>query len=233
MVTRLTEHPQSRDRPGKIGIGRPGSPPIAAATPAPFWLAEVRPALRRTILLLSRGARRFRRPHTTATVPPPKAPHSPGQRDPAERAPDGRVRAGAGRSAYTGSTDCAVGSGEWAEPPHSPWTLRRRARKKADFGPPRGGPEGAFGARESCFRAPRGPPRGPPGHQGKPINPSGPPGLGDTSIGPDCAARDGARWRGPVLSRPVMAGRTGVGPQGRGPGSYRCYRGLSAYLWVA
>ena len=33
-----------------------------------------------------------------------------------------------------GPTDCAVGSGEWAEPPHSPWTLRRRVQKNAFFG---------------------------------------------------------------------------------------------------
>jgi len=31
--------------------------------------------------------------------------------------------------------DCAVGSGEWAEPPHSPWTLRRRVQKCALFDP--------------------------------------------------------------------------------------------------
>lgn len=31
------------------------------------------------------------------------------------------------------AADCAVGSGEWAEPPHSPWTLRHRGPKKAIF----------------------------------------------------------------------------------------------------
>ena len=41
-----------------------------------------------------------------------------------------RVR---GRFQPAGGADCAVGSGEWAEPPHSPWTLRRRGRKKAHF----------------------------------------------------------------------------------------------------
>ena len=45
-----------------------------------------------------------------------------------------RGRAGAARlSAVRRATDCAVGSGEWAEPPHSPWTLRRRVRKSALF----------------------------------------------------------------------------------------------------
>ena len=29
--------------------------------------------------------------------------------------------------------DCAVGSGEWAEPPHSPWTLRRSPKKRPFF----------------------------------------------------------------------------------------------------
>ena len=55
--------------------------------------------------------------------------------------------------------DCAVGSGEWAEPPHSPWTLRRRGSKMAIFWP-------FFDPRESCFgRACGGggrPARGPP-----------------------------------------------------------------------
>ena len=35
-------------------------------------------------------------------------------------------------------TDCAVGSGQWAEPPHPPWALHRRGVRRSTFwGPPR------------------------------------------------------------------------------------------------
>ena len=65
------------------------------------------------------------------------------------------------------ATDCAVGSGEWAEPPHYPWTLRRRGRKMAIFWPffgPRGsfmGRAGARGRRFAKSASPRAEVRGP------------------------------------------------------------------------
>ena len=37
-------------------------------------------------------------------------------------------------------TDCAVGSGQWAEPPHPPWALHRRGSPEGTFWPPAGGP---------------------------------------------------------------------------------------------
>ena len=36
--------------------------------------------------------------------------------------------------------DCAVGSGQWAEPPHPPWALHRRGSPEGTFWPPAGGP---------------------------------------------------------------------------------------------
>ena len=71
-------------------------------------------------------------------------------------------------------TDCAVGSGEWAEPPHYPWTFRRRSKKKGHFS--------AFfdpflGRGRSCFEAALGPEEGPEAELGKPIPTWGPPGT--------------------------------------------------------
>ena len=46
-----------------------------------------------------------------------------------------------GRSANI-TTDCAVGSGQWAEPPHPPWALHRRGVRRRHFlGPPGPPPE--------------------------------------------------------------------------------------------
>ena len=84
--------------------------------------------------------------------------HAPGPRpDPARAGPSARFGACA---------DCAVGSGEWAEPPHYPWTFRRRPGKKAIFL--------AFfdpfpGRGRSCFEAALGPEEGPEAELGKPI----------------------------------------------------------------
>ena len=49
--------------------------------------------------------------------------------------------------------DCAVGSGEWAEPPHSPWTLRHRGPKRAIFCPFSGSEDSAKGALFGPFLA--------------------------------------------------------------------------------
>ena len=51
---------------------------------------------------------------------------------------DGVVSRADGRSAA--ATDCAVGSGEWAEPPHPPWALHRRGAPAGTFWPPARGP---------------------------------------------------------------------------------------------
>ena len=52
--------------------------------------------------------------------------------------------AGAGRARVDwprlAAADCAVGSGEWAEPPHPPWALHRRGGPEGTFWPPAGGP---------------------------------------------------------------------------------------------
>ena len=81
---------------------------------------------------------------TTPSTPrhprPPADPLSGGPRPPRPRPrpplPPGpsRARRACVRPA-TQRTDCAVGSGEWAEPPHSPWTLRAGVRKRAIFRP--------------------------------------------------------------------------------------------------
>ena len=60
------------------------------------------------------------------------------------------------RPARACGADCAVGSGEWAEPPHSPWTLRRRGSKMAIFWP-------FLAARGSCYGRPTGRPGAPRG----------------------------------------------------------------------
>ena len=50
---------------------------------------------------------------------------------------------------HSTATDCAVGSGQWAEPPHSPTTVHRRGSKSRNFwrllGPRRQGPGGGPG----------------------------------------------------------------------------------------
>ena len=69
--------------------------------------------------------------HTPQTQPTTPTAASP--RDPPPNPP--RVVVGGGGARTRGVADCAVGSGEWAEPPHSPWTLRRRYPKKANFSP--------------------------------------------------------------------------------------------------
>ena len=78
-----------------------------------------------------------------------------GRPGPARKRSRRAVAAVARRARSTGA-DCAVGSGEWAEPPHSPWTLRRRGPKKGNFCP-------FFGARESCLYPRRATPESPPG----------------------------------------------------------------------
>ena len=65
--------------------------------------------------------------------------------------PGGSVRRTAGRSrgGLAWYADCAVGSGQWAEPPHSPTTVHRRGSKSRNFwrllGPRRQGPGGGPG----------------------------------------------------------------------------------------
>ena len=56
--------------------------------------------------------------------PPAAPPAAPADRGVRRRLATGRLRA-----------DCAVGSGEWAEPPHSPWTLHPRGAKRGHFCP--------------------------------------------------------------------------------------------------
>ena len=71
----------------------------------------------------------------------------------------------------TQSTDCAVGSGQWAEPPHPPWALHRRGVRRRLFlgsrqdpppeGPPRINAQGGVGGSAHCvgqrsFRRPPG-----------------------------------------------------------------------------
>ena len=82
-------------------------------------------------------------------------------------------------------TDCAVGSGQWAEPPHSPTTVHRRGSKSRNFwrllGPRRQGPGGGpGGARRPGPDDPPGPlvtrrsPRGAVGGRLGPIPEGGP-----------------------------------------------------------
>ena len=52
----------------------------------------------------------------------------------------GVPRAGLGDHTTRRSADCAVGSGQWAEPPHPPWALHRRGSPEGTFWPPAGGP---------------------------------------------------------------------------------------------
>ena len=84
-----------------------------------------------------------------------------------------------------GPTDCAVGSGQWAEPPHSPTTVHRRGSKSRNFwrllGPRRQGPGGGpGGARRPGPDDPPGPlvtrrsPRGAVGGRLGPIPEGGP-----------------------------------------------------------
>ena len=69
------------------------------------------------------------------------------------------------------SADCAVGSGQWAEPPHPPWALHRRGVRRRLFlgsrqdpppeGPPRINAQGGVGGSAHCvgqrsFRRPPG-----------------------------------------------------------------------------
>ena len=81
--------------------------------------------------------------------------------------------------------DCAVGSGQWAEPPHSPTTVHRRGSKSRNFwrllGPRRQGPGGGpGGARRPGPDDPPGPlvtrrsPRGAVGGRLGPIPEGGP-----------------------------------------------------------
>ena len=85
----------------------------------------------------------------------------------------------------TQRTDCAVGSGQWAEPPHSPTTVHRRGSKSRNFwrllGPRRQGPGGGpGGARRPGPDDPPGPlvtrrsPRGAVGGRLGPIPEGGP-----------------------------------------------------------
>ena len=68
-----------------------------------------------------------------------------------DRAGSGRayVLPGGASSFDCAGTDCAVGSGQWAEPPHSPTTVHRRGSKSRNFwrllGPRRQGPGGGPG----------------------------------------------------------------------------------------
>ena len=62
-----------------------------------------------------------------ARSPPPSPPYQPLPDHPPRRR--GTVAA----RAEGAVTDCAVGSGEWAEPPHSPRTLRHRGAKIGIF----------------------------------------------------------------------------------------------------
>ena len=108
------------------------------------------------------------------------------------------------RRAKRGSTDCAVGSGEWAEPPHSPWTLRRRGRKKGNFWPFFEAPEGA---KMAHF--------GPRGHRGSLFCgvPERPPGA---LSGPPKKAKELPAAPGPLRGGPGAPGKANNGqPIGR------------------
>ena len=132
----------------------------------------------------------FRRP----TNPPP---HRPACRQATTRPGEswnvaglGRVRCAVGRHGLRRArasqrTDCAVGSGQWAEPPHSPTTVHRRGSKSRNFwrllGPRRQGPGGGpGGARRPGPDDPPGPlvtrrsPRGAVGGRLGPIPEGGP-----------------------------------------------------------
>ena len=92
-------------------------------------------AWRRRPVIPGDGPRRRRRVRTThKTLDDPLSPLSSLTAGPRgsgrTTAPVGATRAA---SLAAQDTDCAVGSGEWAEPPHSPWTLRHRVPKKAIF----------------------------------------------------------------------------------------------------
>ena len=93
-------------------------------------------------------------PHTLSPAAPPHTPHPPARRGrsprpprprrpPAPPTPPAAPGTVVGRRAARRtlcSADCAVGSGEWAEPPHSPWTLHWTPQKKGIFCPFRGVP---------------------------------------------------------------------------------------------
>ena len=131
-------------------------------------------------------------PTQGAKPPPPRhpTPHPPAPPDPPRR--PGRERAACGGARDGTRTDCAVGSGEWAEPPHSPWTLRRRVRKSALFW--------AFsGSRGQCQKHPFWGPGGPL------FGPYAPPRLGE-------ARSDLHRAHPWQRSGPVMAGAGWIAP---------------------
>ena len=54
----------------------------------------------------------------------------------------GATRRAVRRALSSGASgaDCAVGSGQWAEPPHPPWALHRRGGPEGTFWAPAGGP---------------------------------------------------------------------------------------------
>ena len=80
----------------------------------------------------------------------PPTPHPPCPPCPPSR---GGWSGTAARSELLAAVDCAVGSGEWAEPPHSPWTLRHRGPKRAIFCPFSGSEDSAKGALFGPFLA--------------------------------------------------------------------------------
>jgi hypothetical protein len=76
-------------------------------------------------------------PPGTPPGPPgaPRAPRDPPGTPPGPPEPPSDGRHGRRRARASQRTDCAVGSGEWAEPPHSPWTLLPGGQKRAIFRP--------------------------------------------------------------------------------------------------
>ena len=113
------------------------------------------------------------------------------------------------RNTRGGGADCAVGSGEWAEPPHYPWTFRRRSGKNAIFwaffDPFPGRGRSCFGA---CVRAEEARKREP----GKPI-PLGtrPPGTQVPGVYGPLLTESGRGQPGRVPAQAGVSGSPGLG----------------------
>lgn len=171
-------HPRDR-RVGRAKAGGGAQPAAAGGACRPPEVSPHAPP-GRALAPAAPARRPRRRPHTTYTPHPTDTPRTP--RGPP---PGGRSRWRVLRRAR--STDCAVGSGEWAEPPHSPWTLRRRVQKKAIFWP-FSGPENPA---QEAPRGPSGASRDPPGglYPTPGTGPPGPPGTPPLGRHWRCGAR--------------------------------------------
>lgn len=129
-----------RPAAGRHGVSSGSDPRAPAGHPLS------RPALRRQDTLRQQTLP----PTAPSTTPTPAG--RPDQPPAASQPPVRGVRRGA-VSARDRNADCAVGSGEWAEPPHSPGLLRHRGEKSAIFAPffhpedpPRTSPQDSRGA---------------------------------------------------------------------------------------